>query len=396
MPISSSRYLTFILRPRTLPRKGPPSLEILEAGTGHGALTLHLARAVHCANRPKSSTVSKLEQAKDKPSDCKPRGIEDESESESTNLHEHLKDERRAVIHTIDISPKHRKDAEAIIKGFRQGMYLNDIEFHVGDVSEWIDDQTKHRELDREDASFLSHILLDMPNADQHIEKAASALHVNGNLLAFSPSISQIMAIVEIVKRRQLPLQLDRVVELGSNMTGGREWDVRAVKPRVLAKVTNRKGLPEATDGKDRRNMDDNHMEECFTSSTDSRVETQDGKDGGKVERESGWEMVCRPKVGDRIDEVDGVILARKKNARTKVHADALAQAKEYERTMVLRIFKMAVSNAGLEVRSAKDKGGNQGGGGGYGGSGDTGGFGVLGDLVGGGERSTRSGRGLG
>ncbi len=97
-----------------------------------------------------------------------------------------------------------------------------------------------------------------------------------------------------------------------------------------------------------------------------------------------------------RIDEVDGVILARKKNARAKVHADALAQAKEYERTMVLRIFKMAVSNAGLEVKSPKDKGGNQGGGGGYGGSGDTGGFSVLGDLMGGGERSTRNGRGLG
>lgn len=125
-------------------------------------------------------------------------------------------------------------------------MYSNDIEFHLGDVSEWIDQQTNNRGLDKKDPSFLSHILLDMPNADQHIEKAASALHVNGSLLAFDPSIMQIMAIVEIVKRRYLPLRLDRVVELGSNMTGGRGLDVRAVKPRALARAAAAAGNGEA------------------------------------------------------------------------------------------------------------------------------------------------------
>lgn len=97
-----------------------------------------------------------------------------------------------------------------------------------------------------------------------------------------------------------------------------------------------------------------------------------------------------------RINLVDSVIETTKIDPRAKVHADALAKAKDYERTMQLRIFKMAVSNAGLEVKSPKDKG-NQGGGGGDGGM-SQGGFGFSGitDLMGGGERSTRSGRGLG
>ncbi|KAK4698173.1 COP9 signalosome complex subunit 1, partial [Lecanoromycetidae sp. Uapishka_2] len=97
-----------------------------------------------------------------------------------------------------------------------------------------------------------------------------------------------------------------------------------------------------------------------------------------------------------RIDLVGSVIRTRKLDPRAKVHADALAKAKEYERTLTLRIFKMAVSNAGLEVKSPKDKG-NQGGGGGDGGMSQAGfGYGALADLIGGGERSMRSGRGLG
>lgn len=97
-----------------------------------------------------------------------------------------------------------------------------------------------------------------------------------------------------------------------------------------------------------------------------------------------------------RIDLVDSAIVTRKSTPRVKLHDDALAKAKEYERTLTLRIFRMAVSNAALEVKSPKDKG-NQGGGGGDGGMSQGGfGFGAITDMLGGGERSTRSGRGLG
>ena len=57
-----------------------------------------------------------------------------------------------------------------------------------------------------------------------------------------------------------------------------------------------------------------------------------------------------------RIDLVDRVLVAKQINARSQVHADALAAAKEHERTAHLRILRMALLNAGLEVKSPRDK----------------------------------------
>ncbi len=68
-------------------------------------------------------------------------------------------------------------------------------------------------------SSFLSHIIFNMPSSSRHIENAACALHMNGGLVAFNPSITQMMSIVEIIKRKNLPLHLDQIVELGHTMT---------------------------------------------------------------------------------------------------------------------------------------------------------------------------------
>ncbi len=99
-------------------------------------------------------------------------------------------------------------------------------------------------------------------------------------------------------------------------------------------------------------------------------------------------ELTSLIKNGDlnaRIDLVDRVLLAKKVDARSQVHAEALAAAKEYERTAQLRILRMAMMNSGLEVKSPKDAR-NQGSV-----SGSNGG----GDLIGGesqGRGGTRSG----
>lgn len=66
-----------------------------------------------------------------------------------------------------------------------------------------------------------------------------------------------------------------------------------------------------------------------------------------------------------RIDLVDRVVLAKKVDARSKVIADALDAAKEYEKKAHLRILRMAILNAGLEVKGPKEKGGGLGGTGG-------------------------------
>ncbi|KAL8944197.1 MAG: hypothetical protein Q9216_000621 [Gyalolechia sp. 2 TL-2023] len=236
--------------PRTQP------LEILEAGTGHGALTLYLARAIHAANSGLESAMS------------------DDGQTSTSARNP----KRRAIVHTVDESPKYSKHAVRIVSGFRKGMYMRDIDFHVGDISIWIDQQMATRDL----RPFLSHVLLDLPSSYTHVEKATSALHVDGKLVLFNPSITQINAAIEYVKAQRLPLQLERVVEVGPAMTGGRIWDVRLVKPRASAREGN-----------------DRNMSTTKTDEDQPASEELDEK--GSSDGDEGWQMVCKPKIGERI-----------------------------------------------------------------------------------------------
>ena len=108
------------------------------------------------------------------------------------------------------------------------------------------------------------------------------------------------------------------------------------------------------------------------------------------IESELG-EMIKRGGLQARLDLVDRVLLAEKTDSRAKVHAEALAAAKEYERTLHQRILRMNIIQAGLEVKSAKSQGSQLGGG--SGGSQEGGRFNGVGDLLGAeGRGATRSG----
>jgi tRNA (adenine57-N1/adenine58-N1)-methyltransferase len=257
-----------------------PPLEILEAGTGHGALTLYLSRAIHAANPPRPRA---------------PPAVADEEESEDavylgesmsdlhlTNSESWLKN-RRAIVHTLDISSKHSKHARKIVEGFRDGMYVGNVDFHVGDVSEWISKQRTTRKADK---PFLRHVFLDLPNADHHLANVAPALHVNGLLAVFNPSITQIAECVEVIRDQKMPYLLDQVIELGAGTI--REWDVRAVRPRATLKQNE---VRESSD----------------VSSIDAAnpVQGQDARDEelsqDLAKTEEKWVMVCRPKAGQQV-----------------------------------------------------------------------------------------------
>lgn len=126
---------------------------------------------------------------------------------------------RRAVVHTLDISAKHSKHAKKIVAGFRRGMYSRNVDFHVGDVSNWIAEQRASR---KTEDPFLSHVFLDLPNADSHLANVAPALRPNGMLAVFNPSITQIAECVDIIRKHRLPYLLDQVIELGAGTI--REW----------------------------------------------------------------------------------------------------------------------------------------------------------------------------
>ncbi|KAJ4384142.1 hypothetical protein N0V86_000987 [Didymella sp. IMI 355093] len=272
--------------PSSTPTDEPP-FEILEAGTGHGALTLHLARAIHAGNPPLAKTPDYAINVEE-PEDAVYLG-ESISDLQETAI-ESWKPCRRAIVHTLDISNKHSKHAKKIVQGFRHGLYASNVEFHVGDVSAWIASQRVTRQTDE---PFLNHVFLDLPNADTHLANVVPALRVDGLLAVFNPSITQIAQCVEKIREEKLPYLLDQVVELGAGTI--REWDVRAVKPRSTLKKSDAKESPEASDAE----------------SIDP-VKGQEARDGELAEtlakEDERWAMVCRPKAGQMV--VGGGFLA--------------------------------------------------------------------------------------
>ncbi|TKA61694.1 hypothetical protein B0A49_11558 [Cryomyces minteri] len=290
-----------------------PPLEILEAGTGHGALTLHLARAIHAAN------VSSVQPGKARlPEQRSAVESENEVESNPTTIKqpEQLRPQRRAVIHTLDIAEKHSNHAKQVVAGFKHGVYAGNVEFYVGDVDDWVNGQLRERKRpsvasespEKDDAEvdqsapFLSHVFLDMPRANTQIKSIAPALRADGVLMIFNPSITQIAECVEDVKRLKLPFTMEQVVEMGSGSgVGGREWDVRAVRPRILTRKENaeRDAKPEQQDMESRAEVDsasavacEEEAKEGMKSRDQEQAESLKEQVRSKPEEEQGWTLV--------------------------------------------------------------------------------------------------------
>lgn len=226
------------LHPATAEDESHARMEILEAGTGHGSLTLHLSRALRSCH---------------------------------------------AKLHTVELSAKFSAHAQDVVKGFRGGIYAQDVDFHVGDVSQWIQQEKASRE--NGEAPFLAHAFLDLPSADTHLATVANALKTDGTLIVFNPSITQITECATKVKDEGIQLDLETVIELGLNgSSGGREWDVRFVRPRAAQKQDSEQGLSEA-DSAPVLEQEDSEIKLPESATPEPRK----------------WSLVCRPKVGERI-----------------------------------------------------------------------------------------------
>ncbi len=104
--------------------------------------------------------------------------------------------------------------------------------------------------------------------------------------------------------------------------------------------------------------------------------------------------MIKRGNLDARVDLVDRVLLAKQVDARNKAHKDALAMAREYDRTALLRMLRMEILNVGLEVKAQKGQGGMMAmaaGMEGFGSHGHGGAYGI-GEMVGQGRQGARSG----
>lgn len=281
-----------------------PPFEILEAGTGHGALTLHLARAVHAANALGHSTQRPSHDSLDT---TKATG------NHHDNLQTATPPARRAIVHTIDINTAHSVHAKKIVTGFRNGLYAGNVEFHTGNVSDFIHTQLLQRQTA---APFLACAVLDLPATHKHLPIVSSAMTIDATLAVFCPNITQIAKCIETCKDANIPLFLEQVVELGANASGGRQWDVRFVKPKT-PKPTNATALETTPDGAAVAGDQPAFMAGSPPQQRDPSVM-------------SDWELVCRPKLGDRI--TGGGFLGVWKKTRQSTQQTGLADTSLTER----------------------------------------------------------------
>ncbi|PYH91477.1 adenine-N(1)--methyltransferase [Aspergillus ellipticus CBS 707.79] len=306
----------------------PPPLEILESGTGHGSLTLHLARAIQGANStappiPPSSQVTYLPT---KPGEKPTRKLQAPPQNKTTTPTptptptttttpaedpiqqnwDTWRSHRKAIIHSIDITPKSSVHAESIVRGFRRGIYAGNVDFSAGHVEDWIAEQKRQRTRtgglfpftkDQDQVEpFLSYAILDMPSAHVRIPHVASILKRDGILAVFMPSVTQIGDCVELIRAQKLPFVQEKVVELGNGISSGRLWDVRHAVKKARESVS---VFSAAEGGEDATAA--TAAAAAAAAAAGEEGEAEDAAAPEEAPKEEDSVLVCRPKVGPRI-----------------------------------------------------------------------------------------------
>lgn len=262
-------------------------------------MTLHLARAVQAANPPAPSVdlntgASSCESA----SDCSPETNLSDHE-ESAQMWQNWRKSRRAVVHTVEISPTYSKHAEKkVVAGFCRGLYSPHIDFHVANVNDWIDGQLEKRKQE----PFLSYVFLDMPSCHRYLQKVVSGMKENAMIAIFVPSITQLADCIREIKVNALTLRMEKALELGDGISNGRLWDIRLAIKRAKDPIDQ----PSATDLQESDSNESVEHEEDTTGETAStnsthREEASSMLPPTKDVPPEGPVMVCRPKVGERV-----------------------------------------------------------------------------------------------
>ncbi|EEH45428.2 uncharacterized protein PADG_01578 [Paracoccidioides brasiliensis Pb18] len=305
-------YLDIHAVPSASEEERDEPLEILEAGTGHGSLTLHLARAINAANtrpptRPRRSQCHILEQPETKKTGIKKEKRESEVPAEDAEIQRKWDAwcaQRNAVVHTVDVSPVYSKHAENIVRGFRRGIYVGNVDFYVSRVEHWVKEQAARRSAkDGTLDPFLSHVILDMPSAHLRIPHVTPVMRDDAVLLIFMPNVTQLAECVDIIQRQNLPFFQEKIVELGTGISNGRLWDIR---------ITTKRKRSNCLEEEEMANEPPHEMSE---DPTDGAVEetiipvAQRDKKGEQV-------LVCRPQAGRRIAGGGFVGVWRKKKKK--------------------------------------------------------------------------------
>jgi hypothetical protein len=288
----------------------------MDAGTGHGSVTLHLSRAIQAANPPVPEMESETP-------GCPIESVSDDSAESNSSAGEDAaqiwqdwRKSRRAIVHSVEISPTYSRHAEKkVVAGFCRGLYSPHIDFHIANVNDWVDEQLEQRNHE----PFLSYVFLDMPSSHRYLAKVTTVMKENALIAIFVPSITQIGDCVREIKANGLPLRMEKALELGDGISNGRLWDVRlafkkARDPIEDSSTSIRKGsesknpvdeltTTQAGESEEDESVQEEAHSQSETSSTESTREEDRSSSLAPGKDESGEEpvMVCRPKVGERV-----------------------------------------------------------------------------------------------
>ncbi len=288
-----------------------PRIEILEAGTGHGSLTLHLARAIAAANPPPPTAEIPHVRTPGRPFSQEKK---DNDPDVLTQAWTEWKSTRRAVIHTIEAVPSYSTHAEKMVRGFRRGLYWPHVDFYASDTKDWL---TQHSKYEEDEVEYLDYVCLDMPNVHEQLRHVAPAMKDRARLVVFVPSITQIGDCVRAISEDALPLEMSKVLELGEGISNGRKWDVRFVKPRK-ASVSSIK-----QDAKQEEDTVSSENEASDTETTNEEI-PEDEIERLPTSKDQAPVMICRPLVGERTFGGGFIALF------TKVSPDSAAMVAEW------------------------------------------------------------------
>ncbi|GMM29933.1 hypothetical protein DAMA08_026780 [Martiniozyma asiatica (nom. inval.)] len=226
--------------------------QYLEAGTGHGSLSLSIAKALYPAN-----TLCKI--FKNNPI-YKENDLENGNNvyNRSPNFENDL---RGAILHSIDCNAIHSRQGRETVQGFRRGIYADSVEFHLADSPSqflksdiaklWAKGSKLSDDLTDDQIngdSWLDGAFLDMPNYHLHIAEISKNLKVDGIIVAFCPNITQILDGVKVIDELndqvlsnsgKYILVHEKSIQLLPGIGGGlQEWDTR----RTLIRSTGEEG----------------------------------------------------------------------------------------------------------------------------------------------------------
>ncbi|KAG9248258.1 S-adenosyl-L-methionine-dependent methyltransferase [Calycina marina] len=329
-------------------------LEIFEAGTGHGALTLYLARAIHAANPPAPPTpafprgysragqngitenhfsLDRDEGPLDRKSEeggtldeviveNKPVSLLGRSWRKITTLFygkpTHSRPASNSQYHGLgELAPaiealrlRQEQDYARYLSHRRAVIQTLDIspshsnharnticDFRNGIYYPSIDfhvgtipDYLSGRLATTNGDSFLSHAILDLPRTHVYLDIIAKSLKPDGILITWNPSLTQIIQCVTEVRHQRLPFILEQVLEVGKGAGVGG----REWDVRaVLPRDIEKKRREAAAAASlaESANYDGEVKDAAMIANTD-KTEQDD----------EGMEMICRPKVGIRTE----------------------------------------------------------------------------------------------